>query len=683
MREQLYGFAQPNPTKGSFREVVAIRPKTRHIYMRETGVKYGVGYGVVNYQECRDRSSSSNESCKSDTAHLMDTKIKHLPEVSLYIGGGSTGRAYHDNQTGRCWKLTDRWNRWARESRMLRYLNSKGNTEKHIVQYIETCMCEHNSGYWYCVVTNYAGNNLKAMLDDQEYIDLSKLIQNLTTAVDYLHKDLLVYHRDIKCQNVFYDGNTFRLGNFDLSLFVHEDTDDTRDRGTSNDMLPIDTVITCQHFGFVADRFATWVTFVYAGRYNKNEMMSRETGNHDIDKYWTSSVLPYIHTKNDGEIVREVKESNICMLKVLKEETCNWNALISRGVNTFRATYKEAESGIALRYPIEQAPPVTYTGKWGMYVYENYIYMSAQRRYIHGDQLTEMTTRYGIKHTSDTLRHKNEVEIYNLLWTCPLPFLLQAVSFDHNSITLEHCDLDLVDYINNKKTSLRAIPTTFNRLAQHLSSAVECLHTMHILHMDIKMENIFVIDAQSEYPIFKLGDFDLSVLATKWNKNDKYCGSAISRLPKHVELIVPPESFLTGIAMDWFSVSVVLADAWIGRHHLILHKAVNKYMICKKEGTHEMVEESRKELNEFIKRDGDFVNNIVDYCLNLRPIDNYIQCFLHNHEVQRIFRERFIPYTKKAFDQSMQDAETIVNLLVELTDIPLEPSLAKTKCQKD
>lgn len=564
---------------------------------------------------------------------------------------------------------------------MLRYLESKGNTEEqYIVKYIETCMCENELGYWYCVITKYAGMNLEAMLIKSLDIDIPKLIQNLTTAVNHLHNDLLIYHRDIKCANVFYDENTdtFRLGDFDLSLFAHEDTDDTRGRGTPNYRLPIDTVIKHQHFGFVADRFATWVTLMYADgkdakleEYRKNNSKVRITGNTDIDRYWIEEVLPYVCTTRT-EIVLESNES---YTEMLEEETMTWwDVPPSRGVNTFRSSSytPEEQPDIALRYPIELGHPVPLLGTWGLYVYENYIYMSAQRRHIDGRVLTPMTTQYGVKHTSNESRHETEVNIYKLLWTCPLPFLLQAVSHDGPRIRLEHCEFDLVDYIHNLKKKLKAFKPIFYRLTQHLSSAVECLHTMHILHMDIKMENIFVTDAQTTSPIFKLGDFDLSVLATQWTAEHKFSGSATSRLPRDVALNVPPESFSTGIAMDWFSVSVVLADAWNGRNHLRLHTAVNEYMECRKSSDEQKVDQCTKKLKYLMLRDGEFVNTIVEYCLTLTDdITLDARSFLENNEVQRIFRTRFLPYTQKAVDQSMQDGETIVDLLVELTDIPL------------
>ena len=105
---------------------------------------------------------------------------------------------------------------------------------------------------------------------------------------------------------------------------------------------------------------------------------------------------------------------------------------------------------------------------------------------------------------------------------------------------------DLLDYINSKKRLSERTARTFFR---DLVTAINACHKQHIVHRDIKCENL-LLDAN--YRIV-LSDFGFARISDPDNHLDTFCGSFAYAAP---EIIVGDEYI--GTAADIWSMGVVL-----------------------------------------------------------------------------------------------------------------------------
>ena len=122
-----------------------------------------------------------------------------------------------------------------------------------------------------------------------------------------------------------------------------------------------------------------------------------------------------------------------------------------------------------------------------------------------------------VVHEKEILRrvnHKSIVRLHRCVQT------KEKVYFE-----LDLMDGDLFDYIvKHKKLSERDTALVMRQLF----SAVEYLHSIHIIHRDIKPENI-LINSPSD---IKLADFGLAKVLTAWTVNSTPCGTSFYIAPE-------------------------------------------------------------------------------------------------------------------------------------------------------
>ncbi len=101
---------------------------------------------------------------------------------------------------------------------------------------------------------------------------------------------------------------------------------------------------------------------------------------------------------------------------------------------------------------------------------------------------------------------------------------------NHFYLVLELCDEDLFDWLSARKfqTSTETKMSFFKSLAEGL----DYLHTMGIIHRDLKLENIMITDIDSEIPTIKIADFGLSKLIEEGRSAKDQVGTLLYVAPE-------------------------------------------------------------------------------------------------------------------------------------------------------
>ena len=141
---------------------------------------------------------------------------------------------------------------------------------------------------------------------------------------------------------------------------------------------------------------------------------------------------------------------------------------------------------------------------------------------------------------------KNIVNFYNKLET------EENIIFE-----LEYCQSSLKEYLN-ENGKLERNPTIFKNIAQSLIRAVITIHKKGIMHRDIKPDNIFIVDedTEDEDKIIKLGDFGCSVLINE--NNSEKIGSLFYSAPEILQDLKYDER------CDLWSIGATLFELYFG-----------------------------------------------------------------------------------------------------------------------
>jgi serine/threonine protein kinase len=81
---------------------------------------------------------------------------------------------------------------------------------------------------------------------------------------------------------------------------------------------------------------------------------------------------------------------------------------------------------------------------------------------------------------------------------------------------------DLYDYVKSRKFKLNE--DRIREIALHIGQGIQYLHSVGIVHRDLKLENIMMTDS-SDKGIAKLGDFGLSKILAPKEKSKEVLGT--------------------------------------------------------------------------------------------------------------------------------------------------------------
>jgi len=124
-------------------------------------------------------------------------------------------------------------------------------------------------------------------------------------------------------------------------------------------------------------------------------------------------------------------------------------------------------------------------------------------------------------------RLKTEIELLQLLDHKNIIKLLNVYESDENVyLVFEHKSGDLYSYIQSKGPVSEMIAM---EIFHQLVEAVEYCHSMGVVHLDIKLENILIDETTLE--VF-LADFGFATLFSNDEKMEKWCGSPFTVAPE-------------------------------------------------------------------------------------------------------------------------------------------------------
>lgn len=189
---------------------------------------------------------------------------------------------------------------------------------------------------------------------------------------------------------------------------------------------------------------------------------------------------------------------------------------------------------------------------------------------IHSEYKLTFAARTRKTYLSEITREKFEEykKIFDLLNTAEKACsLVEIFSYDWMTdiqqpvMTMEYCNGgDLAHFCMPYETANLRIPERFICMAfMDISRALAFMHhglgckfevlEKHwttILHRDLKPENVFVVNPESERPIFKLGDFDLSALHDPENPEQCDCGTYSWQAPEQYAEYFKPTPTMKG-----------------------------------------------------------------------------------------------------------------------------------------
>jgi serine/threonine protein kinase len=139
---------------------------------------------------------------------------------------------------------------------------------------------------------------------------------------------------------------------------------------------------------------------------------------------------------------------------------------------------------------------------------------------------------------------------------CPYIIRLYGYTPNDKLLLMEACDTDLFDW--NQKNYKRIDSNLFWTITEQLLEAIQYCHKHNIIHTDIKLENIGVIEHKDGKIELKLLDFGRAIQAEQYTEinTDNLHGSLPYTAPEVIKtkLLQPEDAY----AIDYWELGVVL-----------------------------------------------------------------------------------------------------------------------------
>ena len=248
--------------------------------------------------------------------------------------------------------------------------------------------------------------------------------------------------------------------------------------------------------------------------------------------------------------------------------------------------------------------------------------------------------------------------------THPLPSLSPRDHRHSVNLGFELCKTDLLEHV---LSSGQLIEDEARRWARQLASAVSHLHACDIVHLDVKLENMFIDQSDR----LKLGDLGLASVAPAGTLTSKLCGSGVYAAPE--VLLSKDFGEYDGRAADIWSAGVCIFVMIRGRfpfhlgHPTSLFSAYREAVqIATASGTVPM----RKPLVLGSKQQRDALSPsllaMLDGCLSLTPEDRPSAASLVACQ-----------WLQEGVDEAAAEVETLVEAIcvdVGEAEVPASPS---------